>query len=347
MTSRTSSDPRGTRERTPFLRMAAAVFAPGLLFLLLLLPVSCGKKEKTGAAAAPGTGDAAAGAPVKPTEQPVAPGPSIQAAAAANQALWGALKSPSDASFDEKGRLWVVDQGSSALRVFDAAGGPLGGWGGRGTGEYAMKDPSGIAIHGDNVYVADTYNTGVEVFSQAGQWKGKSSAGLYNPHDVAVGTDGQVWITDTGNGRLVLCGADLGNPRSIGKQGPGPEEFSAPIGIAIGPSGDVYVADAGNGRVQVLNSQGGFKSRWKFAGWGPNAEPYIDADRDETLFVSDSVANAVVHVDRTGHEMHRWTADDDGKKLLRPRGLAVDRKNRILYVVNTDANTITRIRLEK
>lgn len=344
MTSRTSSDPRGRRERLPVLRIAAAVLvlAPGLLIL------SCRKSEKPGAAGAPGSVDAGAAPAARPTETlPVAPGPSIQAAAAANQAAWAALKSPSDASFDDKGRLWVVDQGGSALRLFDTAGGSLGGWGGRGTGEYALKDPSGIAIHGDNVYVADTYNTGVEVFSQAGQWKGKSSAGLYNPHDVAVGADGQVWITDTGNGRVVLSGADLGNPRSIGKQGAGPEEFSAPIGIGIGPSGDVYVADAGNGRIQVLNAQGHFKSRWKFTGWGPNAEPYIDVDRDETLFVSDSVGNAVVHLDRTGREVHRWTADDDGKKMLRPRGLAVDRKNRILYVVNTDANAVSRIRLEK
>lgn len=345
MTSRTSSDPRGRRERLPVLRIAAAV----LVLAPWLLTLSCRKTEKMGAAGAPGNADAGGAAvAAKPTETlPVAPGPSIQAAAAPNQAPWAALKSPSDATFDDKGRLWVVDQGGSALRLFDTAGGALGGWGGRGTGEYALKDPSGIAIHGDNVYVADTYNTGVEVFSQAGQWKGKSSAGLYNPHDVAVAADGQVWITDTGNGRVVLSGADLGNPRSIGKQGAGPEEFSAPIGIGIGPSGDVYVADAGNGRVQVLNAQGHFKASWKFTGWGPNAEPYIDVDRDETLFVSDSVGNAVVHLDRAGREVHRWTADDDGKKMLRPRGLAVDRKNRILYVVNTDANAISRIRLEK
>lgn len=341
MTSRTSADPRGRSHRLPVagVGIALLVVAGGLF------TSSCGKKETAGTPAA-GTGESAPAA--KPTETlPVAAGPSIQAAAAGGQAPWTGLKSPSDASFDEKGRLWVVDQGGSALRVFDASGGSLGGWGGRGTGEYAMKDPSGIAIHGDNVYVADTYNTGVEVFSQAGQFKGKSSAGLYNPHDIAVGADGQVWITDTGNGRVVVCGADLGSPRSVGKQGAGPEEFSAPIGIAIGPSGDVYVADAGNGRVQVLNANGEFKTRWKFNGWGQNAEPYIDVDKDETLFVSDSVANAVVHLDRNGREIHRWAEDSDGKKLLRPRGVTVDRKSRVLYVVNTDANAISRIRLEK
>ncbi|MEP6769627.1 MAG: NHL repeat-containing protein [Acidobacteriota bacterium] len=341
MTSRTSADPRGRSHRLPAAGVALAV----LLLAAGLVTSSCGKKETAGA---PASGSEAAAPAAKPTETlPVAAGPSIQATAAGNQPPWAGLKSPSDAAFDEKGRLWVVDQGGSALRVFDGNGGSLGGWGGRGTGEYAMKDPSGIAIRGDNVYVADTYNTGVEVFSQAGQWKGKSSAGLYNPHDVAVAGDGQVFITDTGNGRVVVCGADLGNPRSVGKQGAGPEEFSAPIGIAVGPSGDVYVADAGNGRIQVLKANGDFKTRWKFNGWGQNAEPYIDVDKDETLFVSDSVANVVVHLDRAGRELHRWAADDEGKKLLRPRGVTVDRKNRLLYIVNTDANAISRIRLEK
>jgi DNA-binding beta-propeller fold protein YncE len=310
-----------------------------------LLWISCRKKEAE--VTAQGGPAAASPAAPKPTELPAAPGPSFKTAADKGAAAFEGLLAPSDVAVDDKGRVWVVEQTNSALRLFDANGGALGGWGGRGSGQYGMRDPSGIAVRGDDVYIADTYNTGVEVFSSAGQFKAKSSAGLYNPKDVAVAADGRVWIADSGNGRLVLCDADLGKPRTIGKQGSGPEEFLAPIGIAVGPSGLVYVADAGNGRIQVLDSNGGFKSRFKFPGWGANAEPYLDVDSDDSLYVSDPIAGAVVRLDRNGRESKRWTADDAGKKLLRPRGVSVDRRNRVLYVVNTDANTISRIKLEK
>ncbi len=319
------------------------------VFVLLALAgaafFSCKKKEA--ATGAPGAdGNAAPSGSAAPQPAPVAaPGPALRQAAEPNQIPWANLKTASDAAVDEAGRLWVADQGNSAIRLFDAAGGALGGWGGRGSGQYGMQEPCGIAVRGDDVYVADTYKTGVELFNQAGQWKATSTAGLYNPHDVAVGPDGKVWIADTGNDRLIVSDHDLSNPRPVGKHGAGPGEFSTPASLVVGPSGRVYVADVDNRRIQVLEGDGRFRAQWKFAGWGPDGEGYLDVDADETLYASDAVGNAVVQVDRNGREVRRWTTDDAGEKFARPRGVAIDRKNRVLYVVNAGKNTVSKLKL--
>jgi len=281
------------------------------------------------------------------TAPPAAEGPSIRDSAQPGTAPYSGLKHPRDAALDGRSRLWVADFGNSAIRVFDASGGDLGGWGGRGDGPLNLKDPCGVAIDGDDVYVADTWNGRIARFNLRGESKGRTAEELrlYSPRGVTAAPGGGVWVTDSGNHRVLRLERDLTNPRVFGRKGAGPEEFVAPTGIAVGPSGNVYVADAGNQRVQVLDSEGRFKSRFGFPSWKPNVEPYIEVDEDETLYITDSLSHMVVAMDSRGNERRRWTADDSGARLLRPTGLALNRKKRILYVVNTDGDSVGKIRL--
>ena len=46
-----------------------------------------------------------------------------------------------------------------------------------------------------------------------------------------------------------------------------------------------------------------------------------------------------------GREKARVTQDETGRKLSHPAGLAIDPKDRILYVVNSGSSSISRIRL--
>jgi DNA-binding beta-propeller fold protein YncE len=324
---------------------------PALLFLLgiAVIVASSGACKKKETAAGGGSTETPAATEAVATPAPPSPAtsPKFSDKPDTSKGPFGGLAHARALALDANGRIWVADFGNAAVRLFDANGGLLGGWGGPGDGTYAMKDPCGIAIKGDDVYVADTWRTGVERFSAKGDFKGKANAGLYAPHGVAVAGDGRVFIADSGNNRLVVCDADLGNPQSIGKSGAGAEEFSAPTGVAIGPSGNVYVTDAGNKRIQVLDGSGKFKARFKFNGWGNNAEPYLDADADDSLFVTDPIGQALVHVDRSGRELKRWTQDDEGRKFVRPTGVAVDRKGRVVYVMSTDGSFVSKIKLEK
>jgi DNA-binding beta-propeller fold protein YncE len=332
-------------------RSAAALLWRLAACAALLLPIAalsgaCKKKETVAGGASTET---PAPAEAVPTPAPPSPstGPKFADKADTSKGPFGGLAHARALAVDANGRVWIADFGNAAVKLFDASGGLLGGWGGPGEGTYGMKDPCGIALKGDDVYVADTWRTGVERFSSKGDFKGKVNAGLYAPHGVAIAADGRIFIADSGNNRVVLCDADLGNPQSIGKNGAGPEDFAQPTGVAIGPSGNVYVTDAGNKRIQVLDGNGKFKSRWKFNGWGTNAEPYVDVDTDESVYVTDPIGMALVRFDRNGRELKRWTADEEGRKFVRPTGVAIDRKGRFVYVVSTDGGFVSKIKLEK
>lgn len=285
---------------------------------------------------------ASAGAPEDEPEEK----PSVKEKAASDLPPYAGLKEPRGAAVDSRGRLWVADFGNSRLRVFDPEGGSLGGWGGRGSGEFGFRELSGVAIRGDALYVADTWNGRVQAYTLGGILR--ASAGeLYGPRGIAVARDGRVWVTDTGNHRVVSYDGLLQNPRVIGKKGEAPGEFSSPIGIAAAPDGSIYVADTGNRRVQILGPDGQVRGAFPFPGWGENVEPHLALDAAGLLYASDPAAAAVLVFDGTGKLFRRLAADEAGRKLAKPTGVALDPKDRILYVVNSGNNSIARIPLQQ
>ena len=254
------------------------------------------------------------------------------------------MKEPRDAAVDEQGRIWVADFGNSRLRIFNPEGGLLGGWGGRGSGTFGLKEPCGVAISGDNVYIADTWNGRIQSFTVKGVWK-STAVGLFGPRGIAVAGDGRVWVSDTGNKRVLVYDETLKELQRIGKLGSGPLEFSDPVGIAVGPSGSICVADTGNSRIQVLSDKGQFERAIPVPGWNRKVEPDLEVDQDGTIYASDPENNALMVFKPSGEVDNRRGVDDSNRPLVRPTGVALDRKNRILYVVNSGNGTVSKWKL--
>ncbi len=105
---------------------------------------------------------------------------------------------------------------------------------------------------------------------------------LLQPRDVAVGADGNRYIADTGNNRIVVVDRAGNYVRSFGSTcflsdgaagkcvdpdtaGPlelGDGQFREPWGVAVSPDGTIFVADTWNGRIQVFDNQGKFLRKW-------------------------------------------------------------------------------------
>ncbi len=284
-----------------------------------------------------------ASSPGPPADEPEER-PAIAPKAAAGEAPYGGLREPRGAAVDGRGRLWVADFGNSRLRVFDRDGGRLGGWGGRGAGEFGFRELCGLAIRGDALYVADTWNGRVQAYTVEGVLRG-SVGDLYGPRGIAIAPDGRVWVTDTGNHRVVSYGPLLSDPKIVGQKGSKPGEFASPIGIAASPGGEIFVADTGNRRIQVLGPDGTLRRVLPFAGWGENVEPGLAIDDDGTIYATDPGTRSVVILDSQGREKGRLTADEAGKAFENPTGIAIDPKDRILYVVNSGTSSIARLKL--
>ena len=94
-------------------------------------------------------------------------------------------------------------------------------------------------------YMPDEYYTGYSL----------GVGDFSNPQDFYIGPDDVMYITDTGNNRIVMFDADMNHLGDITSFTYNGEEvtFNKPEGMFVHKNGSIYVADAGNQRVVIAN----------------------------------------------------------------------------------------------
>lgn len=81
---------------------------------------------------------------------------------------------------------------------------------------------------------------------------------MAEPLDIFVAEDGQVFIADTGNNRIIILDSELKNPRLIegfDNQGTA-DSFNKPSGVYVTPKNELYIADTANKRIVALKQDG-------------------------------------------------------------------------------------------
>jgi len=126
---------------------------------------------------------------------------------------------------------------------------------GVGPGEFNRAE--GLAVdRADRLYVADSCNHRVQVFSPEGKWlrtygkPGTSLGAMSYPYDVQVDAAGHQFVCEFGNSRIQVFDAQDRTVEIIGGAGSEPGRFANPWSIALDSRGNLYVADSGNHRVQ-------------------------------------------------------------------------------------------------
>ena len=209
-----------------------------------------------------------------------------------------------------------------------------------------FKQPGAIAIGPDGlVYVADTWNQRVQVFTPEGEYKREWSDKYYGPRGIAAAPSGAIYLSDTGNHRVRKFTPDGVEQTTWGGLGKDPGQFTEPVGIAVGKDGTVYVVDNGNARLQMFNADGKLLGSFPVEGWEQKvfSEPHVTLAPDGTIWVSVPVPRVIRAYDRTGKLLREIKGGDDlSLPFDRPMGLAYDARTGELVVVDLE-NRITRV----
>jgi sugar lactone lactonase YvrE len=242
---------------------------------------------------------------------------------------------PVGVAVDSEGNLYVADYFNQRIRKISLSGevttlagsGKEGHADGRGSAA-SFSRPSGVAVDSSgNVYVADSMNELIRKITPAGEvttlaGSGKDgradgrgrAASFYYPQEIAVDSDGNLYVADTGNSliRKITSAGVVTTLAGRGYRGTADGQGSAasfydPQAVAVDPSGNVYVADADNLIRRVS---------------------------------PDGVVTTIAGSGVKGHADGTATA----ASFSRPTGIAVDASG-ILYVADTDSNTIRKITL--
>ena len=277
----------------------------------------------------------------------------------------GSFSGPHDMAVDDEGMLYVADSDNHRIVKLSPDGQVLDTWDSTwwrdvenwkpgcldaadqplslADGEFC--EPWGVTVGPDgNVYVADTWNHRIQVFTPEGEFLGKfgifgqsgssvssNPSQFYGPRDVAVDSNGNIYVADTGNKRIQVFNEDLNYSHSFGGPGIIEGRLDEPVGLAIGPDNSIYVADTWNNRIQVFSPAGAYLREWPIVGWDSQSvshKPYIATDSAGRVFVTDPEGARVLVFDDQGEPL--TVLGGLGSTLFNlPTGVVVDQDGRL------------------
>ena len=194
-------------------------------------------------------------------------------------ALTAALRSPWDVAV-RGNELYVALAGSHQLAVVDLSSNVIEAIAGNGRealidgpgAQAALAQPSGLAVQGDVLYIADSESSGVRLLDlrsrklytlaggpglfDFGDKVGKVETGmLQHPLAVAVTRSSGLLVADTYNDKLKRFSPD-GLRLEEFFTGAADSRLGQPAGLAVLPDGEVLVADTNNHRVVLISPDG-------------------------------------------------------------------------------------------
>ena len=155
------------------------------------------------------------------------------------------------------------------------------------------------------------------------------------PSDVAVDSEGDIYVADTHHNRIVKFSSARYFVKSWGEGGDMPGQMSRPAGVAVDAAGDVYVADTGNDRIQKFSRDGEFIHLWGEFGSEPEqfrAPRSIDVDLNGYVWVADEGNNRIAKYMADGNlvGLYGEAGTEDGQ-FDAPVGIAADQRG-FVYV---------------
>ncbi|HEY8293169.1 MAG TPA: flippase activity-associated protein Agl23 [Thermomicrobiales bacterium] len=281
----------------------------------------------------------------------------------------GQFSAPRGIAVGPDGTITIVDQLNYRVQQFQPDGTFLRQWGGIGTGPdkfgqingYAFG-PTGLAVAQDGtIFVADTWNHRISAFTSDGkplrQWGSffngqenpaalpQHTSEFYGPRGIAIGPNGLLYITDTGNSRILVFDQSGKFIRTFGSFGTGDGQMDNPVGIAARADGTIAVADTNNARILLFSAEGQYQSAVPVADWGTvkGLEAYPIFLKNGNLLVPSPTGNRLIEMTTQGQTVRSITGNPGD--LRKPVAAAVTADGTTALVVNDETNTVVKVSL--
>lgn len=249
---------------------------------------------------------------------------------------YSGFTTPAGISADAAGDIFVADAGANKVERIGAGTmtlEPIGS---------GFSAPTGTALDAaGNLYVADTGNNQIIEIPAATGTPGKPVAALSSsakiggmalngPTGLAIGDDGILYISDTGNNRILTY-----NPANVAT-GVRAAGLSTPGGIAVDTADNLYVANAGTGsggNIEIFPGGGG-----AVATLTPNGVTVpvgLAVEASGSLLVSDGPTGAIVRIPNEGGTLNPSDALKVESNPKSGGGIAIDSAGN-LYTADAD-----------
>lgn len=173
----------------------------------------------------------------------------------------GEMENPTSVAVDDaRQRIYVVDSRQHQVLVYDTESGQLvSKFGERGRGDGQFNFPTNVALDREGrVYVTDTMNFRVEVFSPDGKFlttwgeQGNRFGEFLKPKGLALDSFQNIYVVDSDFDNFQIFDQQKHLLMYLGGMGRVPGTFWLPAGIYIDRDNQIYVADQNNRRIQIF-----------------------------------------------------------------------------------------------
>ena len=210
------------------------------------------------------------------------------------------LNGPYYVAIHDSGDIFVSNCYNNCVCVFDKNGERKTEIGSYGKGDGQFNLPTGIAISGDVIFVAENGGNRIQKLTITGEFlmkfgtNGSGNGQLYHPWAMCLSSNGNLYVTEYTNSRVQVFNPD--GTFSYIIKGEGAGALQHPLAVALDPNGNLHIADSSLKCIKVFTAEGNYIRQYgsghlqSLAGIAIDQDGYclVGDDDGESLTIFDS-----------------------------------------------------------